>query len=91
MTHMQSHPQRWDDWIAEACGAFGIDPEVVDVTAIHGLAKVVAHEFERPMAPVSSFVLGWALARDPELDVQEARNRIEATVPEAQAPAEGDR
>ena len=53
----------WGPWIARACEAVGVDPDVVDVTEIHALTKEIAHGFSRPMAPVGAFILGVALGQ----------------------------
>ena len=61
MTDLAAAEQEWQDWIAEACRAVGVDPGDVDVTGIHGLTKEIAHGFARPMAPVGSYILGLAV------------------------------
>lgn len=73
----------WEEWVAVACASVGVDPARVDIDEIHLLTKQVAHRFERPMAPVSSFILGLALASGGE--VRELRERIEATLPEGES------
>ena len=50
-----------DDWIEDACAALGVPREALDVDAVLGLAGRVAHRVARPMAPVSTFLLGYAL------------------------------
>ncbi|WP_153506100.1 DUF6457 domain-containing protein [Cumulibacter manganitolerans] len=52
---------RWHEWVARACEAVGIDSQTVDIKAIHGLTKRVAHNLDRPLAPVSSYILGVAV------------------------------
>ncbi len=47
-------------WIAEAATAIGVDPQLVDVPALLGLARDVAHGVERKAAPLSTFVVGYA-------------------------------
>ncbi|WP_374929052.1 DUF6457 domain-containing protein [Kytococcus sedentarius] len=84
----QHVPQLWRDWIAEVCAAFEIDPEVVDVRAVLDLTKDVAHGVDRPMAPVTAFVLGYALAQDPGLTMAEATERVLARIPAAESDAE---
>lgn len=61
MTDLEHPEQRWLDWVAEASSAVGIDPSDVDIVQLHHLSKQVAHRLERPMAPVSTFILGLAL------------------------------
>lgn len=58
--------QRWQRWIADACHAVGVDADLVDIADIHLLSKQVAHRLERPLVPVSAFILGLALGLDGE-------------------------
>ena len=48
--------ERWADWIEHACAALGLDPEAVDVRSILAMTKTIAHDFERPMAPVGAYI-----------------------------------
>ncbi len=50
-----------DEWITVVCGEFGIDQDAVDVRAILDLARDVAHQVDRPAAPVTAFLLGVAV------------------------------
>lgn len=79
--HDAGNRDRWEAWVREACAALGVESSLVDIDAIHALTKEVAHRFERPLAPVSSFILGLAIAGggDPEA----LRSRLEATLPPA--------
>lgn len=52
---------RWHDWVEQACARVEVDPSHVDITAIHALTKRVAHNLDRPLAPVSSYILGVAV------------------------------
>ena len=61
MTDLVAAEATWHDWIVEACAALDVDPDLVDVKAIHGLTKRIAHEYERPMAPVGAYILGLAV------------------------------
>lgn len=63
MSDLEESRARWQDWIVDACASVGVDPALVDVAAVHDLTKRIAHDFERPMAPVGAFVLGLALGR----------------------------
>lgn len=49
------------DWIDELCDALEIDAEV-DEGLILDLARDVAHAVERPAAPLTTFLLGYAAA-----------------------------
>ncbi len=51
-----------DDWVAAACAELGIDPALVDVRLVLDLARVAAHQIERPAAPLTAYVLGLAVA-----------------------------
>lgn len=52
------------DWIDEACDVLDIDHEI-DEGLVLDLARVCAHNVERPTAPVTSYLLGYAAgARD---------------------------
>ncbi|MDO5503016.1 MAG: DUF6457 domain-containing protein [Actinomycetia bacterium] len=53
--------QRWAAWVQEATTSLGIDAGTVDIAAIHQLSKEVSHRLERPLVPVSAFVLGLAV------------------------------
>ncbi|MEI2671691.1 MAG: DUF6457 domain-containing protein [Nocardioidaceae bacterium] len=57
------------DWIDELCDVLDIDVEV-DEALILDLAREAAHNVQRPAAPISTFLLGYAAAKadaDPEL------------------------
>lgn len=56
--------QRWREWVVEASTAAGIDPDLVDIAELHHLSRQVAHRLERPLAPISTFILGLALGSD---------------------------
>ena len=49
-------------WIDGVCAALGVPREALDVDAVLALAGRVAHRVARPMAPVSTFLAGYALA-----------------------------
>lgn len=61
------------EWIDAVCAELGIAAQV-DVTAILDVARDAAHNVERPAAPVSTYLLGFAAARG--IDVQDAARRI---------------
>lgn len=85
MTDLAAAETEWQDWIADACAAVGVDAADVDVTAIHGLTKEIAHGFARPMAPVGSYILGLAVgargAAGGEVAQSELTNAIRSTFP----------
>jgi hypothetical protein len=49
------------DWIDELCDALDIDAEV-DEALVLDVAREAAHSVERPAAPISTFLLGYAAA-----------------------------
>jgi len=49
------------DWIDELCDALDIDAEV-DEALILDLARDAAHNVERPAAPITTYLLGYAAA-----------------------------
>lgn len=61
MSDLNECERRWHDWMVTACDQVGVDPQTVDIVAIHGLTKRVAHNIDRPLAPVSSYILGVAV------------------------------
>jgi hypothetical protein len=61
MTDLEHPRERWAEWVAVACDAVGADSGQVDIVEIHHLSKEVAHRLERPLAPVSTFILGLAV------------------------------
>lgn len=50
-----------DEWIGAACAELGIAPEQVDQRRILDLARDVAHQVDRPAAPLTAFLLGVAV------------------------------
>lgn len=51
-----------EPWIATLCEQLGVPIDDVDVSAILDLAKDAAHNVERPAAPVTTFIAGYAAA-----------------------------
>jgi hypothetical protein len=49
------------DWIDELCDALDIDAEV-DEGLVLDLARDAAHNVERPAAPITTYLLGYAAA-----------------------------
>ncbi len=50
-----------DSWTAAVCDDLGIEPELVDIRQILDLARDVAHQVDRPAAPVTAYLLGLAV------------------------------
>lgn len=51
-----------DEWVAALAAALEL-PSDVDVTAVLDVARDVAHNVERPAAPVSTYLVGVAVGR----------------------------
>jgi len=62
-------------WITAVSADLNL-PDDVDVDVILDVARVAAHSVERPAAPVTTFLLGLAVAGG--MDVKEAAAKIEA-------------
>jgi hypothetical protein len=71
------------DWIDELCDVLDVEAEI-DEALVLDLARVVAHQVERPAAPITAFVLGLA-AGDRSADPEQ----IEKLAAQAQGLAEG--
>ena len=60
-------------WMEVACAELGLDPATVDERAILDLTKDVAHQVDRPAAPLTAFLLGVAVGRGAPLAATAAR------------------
>jgi hypothetical protein len=56
-----------DEWVGAACAELGLDSAVVDQRAVLDLARQVAHQVDRPAAPVTAFLLGVAVGSGQQL------------------------
>lgn len=68
----------WRPFIERACKAVGVDPAGIDEDLILELTARIAHEGERPMAPVGAYILGLAVAAGG--DPVELRAKIEDAI-----------
>jgi hypothetical protein len=50
-----------DNWSAAACEKLGIEVALVDIRQILDLARVAAHQVDRPAAPLTAYLLGLAV------------------------------
>jgi len=50
-------------WVDAAAAELGISGADVDIDAVLGLARDAAHHVERPAAPLTTYLLGFAAAR----------------------------
>ena len=48
------------DWIDALAQKLDIDPDDVDLKAVLDLSRDAAHNIERPAAPVTTFMVGYA-------------------------------
>ncbi len=51
-----------DDWLTALCERLGVPIDDVDVPVVLDVAAETAHQVERPAAPVTTFVVGYAAA-----------------------------
>ena len=56
-----------DEWVGAACAELGLDSAVVDQRTVLDLARQVAHQVDRPAAPVTAFLLGVAVGSGQQL------------------------
>ncbi len=64
----------WARWIAPATEALGLTSEEVPVDDLLTLTAVIARGVDRPMAPVSAYLVGLAVGRG--ADPQEAMKKL---------------
>ena len=60
-------------WLEAACAELGIDPGTADARTILDLARDVAHQVDRPAAPLTAYLLGVAVGRGQPLDATARR------------------
>jgi hypothetical protein len=65
-----------DNWTAAACEKLGIEVGLVDTRQILDLARVAAHQVERPAAPLTAYLLGLAVGTGQQAD--QAAAQLEA-------------
>ena len=70
------------DWIDELCDALDVEVDL-DEALILDVAREAAHNVERPAAPITAFLLGYAAARS-EGDVDEVERLAAAATSLAQ-------
>ncbi|MDO5735639.1 MAG: NTP transferase domain-containing protein [Propionibacteriaceae bacterium] len=86
--NMETEHEGWGMFIRSACEAVGVDPALVDVNAVLDMTREVAHAGARPMAPVSSYLLGLAMGLDAGADAEHLRRVIEDVATAAPVPKE---
>jgi len=61
------------DWVGKVAAEFDIAPPAADqINDLLGVAGVAAHEVVRPAAPITTFLIGYALATDSSLSLSNA-------------------
>lgn len=75
-----------EDWIDAVRLELGLEADV-DLTTILDVARYAAHNVQRPAAPVTTYLLGYAAAQG--IDVAEAARKIEALSEGWSGPDEG--
>jgi hypothetical protein len=60
-------------WLDAVCADLGIDPGLADARTILDLARDVAHQVDRPAAPLTAYLLGIAVGRGQPLGVTAER------------------
>lgn len=49
-----------EKWVDELCRELSVPRDAVDINAVLELAKDAAHSVERPAAPVTAYLVGYA-------------------------------
>lgn len=57
-------PEALDEWLVALAAALDLDPADIPVGALLDVARDVAHNVARPAAPLSTFLVGFAAARN---------------------------
>jgi hypothetical protein len=74
-----------NSWIDAVCAELNLSA-VADVDVILDVARVAAHNVERPAAPVTTFLVGLAVAGG--MDVKDAATKIQNLAATWPTPAE---
>jgi Domain of unknown function (DUF6457) len=65
-----------DRWIMTVSSDLGVDPGSADARAILDVAREVAHNVDRPAAPVTAYLIGVAVGRG--MPLKQAARRVHA-------------
>lgn len=81
-----------DQWTAAVCADLGLAPGTADVKAILDLAREVAHNVDRPAAPLTAYLAGVAVGNgmDPAAATALIVNRAQAWAAQTQSAASKD-
>lgn len=52
-----------EKWVQELCEMLDVPRDAVDIAALLELARDAAHNVDRPAAPVTTYLVGFAAAR----------------------------
>lgn len=77
---------QWQPFVDRVCAALGLDPARVDIDAILDMTREIAHAGARPMAPVSAYLLGLAVGRQPQTSPEFLRRVVEDAATAAPVP-----
>lgn len=58
-----TEPAELDRWATAVAEALGVDASVLDIPLVLDLARHAAHGVARPAAPLTTFLVGYALAQ----------------------------
>lgn len=83
---MSEDRSEWGPFVQRVCDALGLDPARVDIDGILDMTREIAHAGARPMAPVSAFLLGLAVGRQPDADPEFLRRVLEDAATAAPLP-----
>lgn len=70
-------PEALETWLNAAAEELGIDPKDVSIRTLLDLARDAAHNVARPAAPLTTYLLGLAVARDERDDASALAEKAE--------------
>lgn len=73
--------EKWEIWVREVAATLEVPLEAVNLDALLDLTRDVAYGVERPAAPLSLFLAGYALAAGKRGDLPNILAEITATIP----------
>ncbi len=62
-------------WLREVADDLGVPPDI-PIDALLDAARVVAHAVERKATPLTTYLIGVAAGRSPDIDVEELCRRV---------------
>ncbi|WP_205678965.1 DUF6457 domain-containing protein [Brachybacterium endophyticum] len=83
-------PPEVDDWIERLAPALDLDPQDVATNRLLGLTGQVAHGVTRPAGPVTTYLLGLAVASGRDLEDAAGVVTTQLAAWKDEHPAEGD-